>query len=47
MTFDSSENPKKGLLSAQYSVPRSMVEHGGSGYQGTSANSQKETLKSF
>ena len=28
MAFDSSENPQKGPLSAQVSVPRSMVEHG-------------------
>jgi hypothetical protein len=34
MTFDSSENPQKGLLSAQVSVPRSMVEHGRVGIPG-------------
>jgi hypothetical protein len=34
MAFDSSENPQKGPLSAQYSVPRSMVEHGRVGIPG-------------
>ena len=34
MAFDSSENPQKGLLSAQVSVPRSMVEHGRVGIPG-------------
>ena len=34
MDFDSSENPQKRPLSAQYSVPRSMVEHGRVGIPG-------------
>ena len=38
MAFDGSENLKKGPLSTQIPLPRSMVERGagGSGYQGTS-----------